>query len=162
MMIIIKMHNIFSVHLYYKIKRKDKVVAVHTMKAYRGSRCITEIIIKLGIRYSWVAHSRPNRFTSEKEPLYLLYRRVGESQSWCVRLWKREMSRPFWNLNLAPFRPIPVTRSNTLSCLHLKCNVGIANNTLWSFGPIIPVVVSFLYTCVDHIVSCDELKLWDD
>jgi hypothetical protein len=41
-------------HLLDVIKRQIKVVPVHIMKAYRGSRGIAPLIPNLGIRWRWM------------------------------------------------------------------------------------------------------------
>jgi hypothetical protein len=64
----------------------DKVVLVHAMKAYRGSRGIAPLILNPAGEWSI---SRPGRFTPGKEPLYPFNRRLRGPQSRSGSFWKR-------------------------------------------------------------------------
>ena len=62
-------------------KVENKVVPVHTMKAYRRSRHTNPLFLNLGTRWrSWLT-SRPGRFSPGKEHRYPLKWKLGEPQS---------------------------------------------------------------------------------
>jgi hypothetical protein len=91
-----------------------KFLPAHAMKAYRGNRGITPLILNLGAKFRWmVTPSRPGSFTPGKEPSYPLcwpqsqFGWFGDEQN---------LSCPCPDTNPGPYSPytdyaIPVSRS---------------------------------------------------
>jgi hypothetical protein len=63
---------------------KVKFFPVHYVKKYEGSRDTAELIINLDTRRRCL-NSHPGCFTPQKEPRWLLNRRLGWSRSWSGR-----------------------------------------------------------------------------
>ena len=72
-----------------KVRPNGSVVQIHAVKAYKGNRGLSLLILNLGPRFKWSA-SRPGRFTLGKEPgTHRIGGWVG-SRAGLNGYWKRE------------------------------------------------------------------------
>jgi hypothetical protein len=85
-----------------KDKSKSKVLLLHPMKAYRGSRGIAPLIFKLGARWSWVVNFTPRPFHDlERTPVHS-EQEAGWAQSRSGRFAEATNFFPYQVSNLGP------------------------------------------------------------
>ena len=89
-----------------------KVVRLHDMKAYRGSRSIAPLILNLGTMCRWESTSCPCRFlTLGKKSRY-------PHKSWCLDVWEKEE----YVLSLPRFEPrIVQPRAHSHYAIRVTC-----------------------------------------